>query len=123
MAPSVLLPGKHQMTVCCPENLVVRHYAVKDAAAARIGAPHFATAARFRVSHANRPGQAGAFGLKNHVVARIRNPQKRNEVSVRRPHRLRIVIHAWVKIMQTLVRKGVDHHETVIASAAYKSKP
>src|ERR1700744_539892 len=54
--PAAALPGEHDLSIRTPPQLARAVGLVKDASRAAFRAPHLASIAALRISHADRPG-------------------------------------------------------------------
>jgi hypothetical protein len=116
--PAVLLPGKHDAVSVGPEKLVTRDDSSKDAAAPLFRAEDFARPAGRRVRDADRPGLALAVRPERLGLASRGDPHEGETFAVRRPHGVRIPIHARVNVRERLPGGIADTEEAVVAAAA-----
>src|SRR5690349_877047 len=102
MQPSIALPGKNNMVVAGPKELLFGIERVKYAARALCGPPDFAPFARGRICDADRPGPPAALRPVEVLFFEVGNANECNLAAVRRPYRITIMIDARVNIGESI---------------------
>src|ERR1044072_786118 len=116
MRPAVFLPGKNELVVSGPEKLIVGDDIPEDAARALIRFPDFAARSGRGVGDANRPGLAASHRPERRRFTEGGNANEGDFLTIKRPNRVTVAIHAGVEIAHCLCDRIVDSDKTMIAA-------
>src|ERR1700720_99055 len=116
MRPPIFLPGKDNVIVGGPHQLIVGHNISEDTALTFVGAPDFTPDSGFHISESNRPGPAAAPWAKRKSLARGGNTNECYLLAVARPDGFRVSIDARVEIADAFRCQFVNADVAMIAA-------
>src|SRR5260370_28844418 len=102
MCPTILLPGKDNVVIRGPEDLIVADNVAKHATLSFVGFPDLAASAGLNVGDADSPWLTGPLWTKSKGLPGGRRANTNELFAVARPHRLPIPVDTCIPIHKLL---------------------
>src|ERR1700733_5346984 len=84
--------------------------------------PNLPARSRFHVGYSDRPRLSSTLRAEWFLTGCRRDTKKGNLLTVRRPCRLLVEIHAWVKVAESLLRETIDADKAVVFAVAHEGQ-
>src|SRR5665213_4246292 len=117
--PPIFLPRKYDAVSSAPAQLILGNGGVKHAARSRVGAPDLPPRAVRDIGDANGP-RLGRTARVAASSAGLQNTEEHELLSIGRPRRIAVMVHARVHIGHGFRTEIVNRQKTVVAAVAYK---
>src|SRR5581483_4844434 len=120
MAPSTQFPRKNEPVIRCPEELLIRLNAMKDAAWSWLGTKDLMTKAGPCIRDSDRPRIAFTARTSTRETAACRYSDVGDVCAIWRPYRLGITVHAGIEIPECSIRRAIHANQLMILAIADK---
>src|SRR6266850_8396135 len=116
MRPAILLPGENDPVLSRPDELIVGNNISEHTAPVLVCLPYFPTDSSLSINNADRPRLSTALWRKRRRLARSWYADESDLLTVARPDRFAVAIHARIEIAHCPGREIINTDEAVVAA-------